>query len=114
MSNKTKKSTTTKKYPPYYIMSFDGGGIRGYLSILILRKLLKENPDILDKIDLFAGTSTGGIIALGLAYGIDIDVILELYRYKGGEIFKDSVLDNLKDFGFLQGFDNTSCPPEGF
>jgi uncharacterized protein len=55
------------------ILSIDGGGIRGYIPALVLAELerrLRERgrPAHLGRLfDLIAGTSTGSIIALGLA-----------------------------------------------
>ncbi len=63
----------------YRIMAFDGGGIRGVLSATILKRLEKENPKLIKSTDLFAGTSTGSFIALGLAYGLSVKEILNLY-----------------------------------
>ncbi|MEJ8554912.1 patatin-like phospholipase family protein [Tepidibacter sp. Z1-5] len=63
----------------YRIMAFDGGGIRGVLSATILKRLEKENPRLIKSTDLFAGTSTGSFIALGLAYGLSVKEILNLY-----------------------------------
>ena len=45
----------------YRILSFDGGGIRGLLSLILLQRLERELPDWLSKAELLAGTSTGGI-----------------------------------------------------
>jgi uncharacterized protein len=74
----------------YLILACDGGGIRGYLSSLILQQLNQQfgifgasNKNI----NLYAGTSTGGLIALGLAYGQSIDNVVGLYRTKGKDIF---------------------------
>ncbi|MCT4507514.1 MAG: patatin-like phospholipase family protein [Tepidibacter sp.] len=63
----------------YRIMTFDGGGIRGVLSANILKRLEKENKQLIKNTDLFAGTSTGAFIALGLAYGLSVKEILNLY-----------------------------------
>ena len=60
----------------YRILSCDGGGIRGVITAKLLQAL---EPSVLKNIDLFAGTSTGSIIALGLASGVPIDTIVELY-----------------------------------
>ena len=77
----------------YLILACDGGGLRGYLSSLILQKLNQElgifgtnNQNI----DFYAGTSTGGLIALGLAYGKNIDSVVELYQTSGSKIFTPS------------------------
>lgn len=66
----------------YKILTFDGGGVRGALSVRILKRICEKNPNFLNEIDLFAGTSTGAIIALALAYGISIDSLDNLYSYK--------------------------------
>ena len=45
----------------FLILSCDGGGIRGLITAMIIQELDKQIP-FLNQIDLFAGTSTGGII----------------------------------------------------
>ena len=69
------------------ILSLDGGGVRGYLSILILEKLekalnriLNEEKVIAERFDLIAGTSTGGIIATALAIHKSAKEIREIYE----------------------------------
>ena len=63
----------------FKILSFDGGGIRGALSIEILYRLTIKYPNLLDEIDLFTGTSTGSIIAALLANGYSVNEIRHLY-----------------------------------
>ncbi len=55
--------------PPYRVISFDGGGIYGYFTTLMLRKLCERNPNFLNGDDgtVFAGISAGALIALALA-----------------------------------------------
>jgi patatin-like phospholipase/acyl hydrolase len=48
----------------YKIVTLDGGGIRGLLSLLLMKRLEAEMPDWLKEVDFFAGTSVGGIIAI--------------------------------------------------
>lgn len=80
---------------PKRILSLDGGGIRGALTLGYLKKIetilrAKENdPDLLlcDYFDLIGGTSTGSIIAAALAIGKSVDEIAALYMKLGGEIF---------------------------
>jgi hypothetical protein len=60
----------------YRVLTCDGGGIRGVITAKLLQAL---DRSVLDSIDLFAGTSTGSIIALGLASGVPIDTIVDLY-----------------------------------
>lgn len=66
----------------FRIISFDGGGIKGALSTRILKKLYLDNPTLLKETNLFAGTSTGALIALALAYGINGSEIDDIYCYK--------------------------------
>jgi len=77
----------------FKILSFDGGGIRGALTTTLLKKLNREYPLLIEKTDLFAGTSTGSFIALGLAYGLTIEEIADLYSVENGKyVFSSSRL----------------------
>ena len=80
----------------YRILSIDGGGIRGLLVSVLLEGLDSRVPGWRDKIDLVAGTSTGGIIALGLAKGLEPSTLRELYYEKSPEIF-DSAWYELRE-----------------
>ena len=91
----------------YKILSLDGGGIRGLITARLLQRL-NEHPDIagwLNDVDQFVGTSTGGIIALGLANGLAPEELYELYKEKGKAIFDDSIWDNIRDLGKTIGAD---------
>ena len=83
----------------YRILSLDGGGIRGVLTATLLERLEAARPGFLEEIDLFAGTSTGGILALGLAAGVPPAEARALYEVKGLQVFADSIVDDLKDLG---------------
>jgi patatin-like phospholipase/acyl hydrolase len=49
------------------VLTIDGGGIRGIIPAIILDELQKRlSQDLWQAFDLIAGTSTGGIIALGI------------------------------------------------
>lgn len=78
------------KKRPFRILSIDGGGILGLYSTEILR-LIQERffPEhsFSDQFDLIAGTSTGGIIALGLGLGRNPNIISEFYESYGSKIF---------------------------
>lgn len=74
----------------YRILSLDGGGIRGALTAQILHRLTESKPDLIRKFDLIAGTSTGSILACGLASGKIPAEILNLYETEGPFIFKKS------------------------
>jgi patatin-like phospholipase/acyl hydrolase len=92
----------------YHILSLDGGGIRGLFTARLLARLDQQAPGFLQRVDLIAGTSTGGILALGLAAGVAPQELVQLYYDKGPLIFDDSWLDNLKDLGGVSGaqYDN--------
>ncbi len=52
---------------PIRILSIDGGGIRGLIPALVLDAIEQElRQPIAQSFDLVAGTSTGGILAVGL------------------------------------------------
>lgn len=87
----------------YRILSFDGGGIRGLLTSTLLSRIEKQVPNLIHKTDLFAGTSSGGLIALGLAGGMSPDDLSNLYQNSGPAIFDNSWIDNIKDLGGLSG-----------
>jgi patatin-like phospholipase/acyl hydrolase len=72
--------------PTYKIFALDGGGIRGVLTAALIKKL-DEQTHFLQAVDLFAGTSTGGLLALAFAAGIDVQAIIYLDQDHGPEIF---------------------------
>ena len=52
---------------PFRILSIDGGGIRGLIPAMILEQIEKDTGKrIHEMFDMIAGTSTGGILTLGL------------------------------------------------
>lgn len=97
---------------PKRILSLDGGGIRGALTLGYLKKIetilrKKENdPNLLlcDYFDLIGGTSTGSIIASALAIGKSVDEIVDLYMDLGGKIFgkKNDWWNPLETLKFLK------------
>ncbi len=57
----------TKAQPKYKILSIDGGGIRGILPAFLLAEIERRTQKPISSLfDLIAGTSSGGILALGL------------------------------------------------
>lgn len=70
------------------ILSIDGGGIKGTCPAAFLAALEKKLPlPIGHYFDLIAGTSTGGILAIGLGLGLTAKEIHDLYIDHGPEIF---------------------------
>lgn len=82
---------------PKRILSLDGGGLRGFLSLAFLERiesLLGQryggDPGfrLCDYFDLIGGTSTGAIIAAGLATGRRTSEILKMYQEMGQRVFR--------------------------
>jgi len=73
----------------FKILSIDGGGIKGVFPASFL-STIEETIDkkITDYFDLIVGTSTGGIIALGLGMGFSAQELLEFYQDLGPQVFK--------------------------
>ncbi len=99
----------------YRVLSIDGGGIRGIVTAILMQRLqaTKGLEGFLDDVDLIAGTSTGGLLALGIARGLGLDEIRDLYVSDGPVIFDDSWLDDLLDLGKLRGADYKIAPLRG-
>ncbi|KAA5824386.1 patatin [Algibacter amylolyticus] len=80
---------------PKRILALDGGGIRGAITLGFLERIetiLREregNPNLklCEYYDLIGGTSTGAIIASGLAIGMTASEIKDLYLNIGDKIF---------------------------
>ena len=79
---------TSKRFK---ILTIDGGGMKGVYSVSILARFEEIfEIKIADKFDLICGTSTGGIIAAGIALGKPANDILKLYLEEGPKIFRGS------------------------
>jgi hypothetical protein len=82
---------------PKRILSLDGGGTRGVITIAFLERLEAllrarhaDRPGLLlcDYFDLIGGTSTGAIIAAGLALGMDVAGIKRMYFDLAPRVFR--------------------------
>jgi len=85
--------------PPVLILSLDGGGVRGLGTAIILHNLedavqrkLGRPIRLSQMFDLYAGSSTGGLISLMLATHRPIEECLQLYRTQASRIFSRSLL----------------------
>lgn len=96
----------------YDVLTLDGGGIRGLATVVLLERLVATPglEKLLEKADLIAGTSTGGLLALGIAHGLTLATLRDLYVSKGEKIFDDSWFDDLVDLGKLRGADYRTGP----
>ncbi|MBN8969986.1 CBASS cGAMP-activated phospholipase [Afipia sp. TerB] len=86
----------------FRILSIDGGGIKGLFPATILSELEQRylgGDSIAGYFDLIVGTSTGGILALGLGAGLKASELAHLYICRGPEIFPeptDSTIDRIR------------------
>lgn len=108
----TRSNSTFHTPPLRVILSTDGGGARGIIPAVLVEKLEQEFGSHLSQhIDLFAGTSTGGLISLGLVapnaegkpllYGKDI---VKIYGPENGaRIFERSLWYKTKTLWGLAG-----------
>jgi len=105
-----------KKTKDRYILCLDGGGMRGIIPVVILKKFYsmlsgkeeKTNYPITSYFDLIAGTSTGGLIATALTcgtgmkqsqtghgYQTDLQGLIDIYKADGKTIFPQELFTNI-------------------
>jgi hypothetical protein len=86
------------------MLALDGGGIRGLLTLGILEKIEalvagETGRKLGDYFDYIAGTSTGAIIAAGLARGMAVAELIDFYRSAGKQMFEhSSLIERVKYF----------------
>ncbi|MDN4072176.1 patatin-like phospholipase family protein [Fictibacillus terranigra] len=66
----------------YRIMTFDGGGTLGALSLQLLNRLVQQNPKLIRNTHVFAGNSIGSFTALALASGRSPKEIFQYFKEK--------------------------------
>lgn len=72
----------------FRILALDGGGIKGAFTASVLATLETQlGLPIVDQFDMIAGTSTGGILAIGLGMGLNSQQLLQFYKDRGTVIF---------------------------
>jgi predicted acylesterase/phospholipase RssA len=100
MTTRTFEQHLDPAHGPKRILALDGGGLRGVLTIAFLKQIedilrLQTGGDehfrLSDYFDLIAGTSTGSIIAAGLALGMSVDELRGHYFALGEQVFKPSI-----------------------
>ena len=90
---------------PIRILTVDGGGVGGIIPARILDRLHTEDPRIIARADLIAGTSTGGLIALGLARGKTTAELCNIYLDQAKNIFSSANRRYLAVRSFRAKFD---------
>lgn len=87
----TSQSRVPQPWPEkrdFRILSLDGGGIKGVFTAAFLAELERRaDRPTADLFDLIVGTSTGGILAIGLAADHRAEKLVDLYAKRGREIF---------------------------
>ena len=80
---------------PKRILAIDGGGVRGIVALAFLQKIESELSAragaavrLCDHFDLIGGTSTGAIIATGLALGLSVARLRDYYLELAPLVFK--------------------------
>jgi len=82
--------------PTIAVLSLDGGGLKGLLTLQMLKELERRTGKrIRELFQVIAGTSTGGILALAIQEGVPLEFIERLYLLLG------------------QGSDEGACEGEG-
>ncbi len=85
---------------PKRLLALDGGGVRGMLTLQYLKrieKILRERTGndphfrLCQYFDLIGGTSTGSIIATGLALGWTVEKLETLYHELSEQVFRKSI-----------------------
>jgi len=86
----------------FRILTIDGGGIKGVFPASFLATVEDTiNNKIGNYFDLIVGTSTGGIIALGLGLGFSAKELLEFYEKLGPLVFSGNpFICFLRQLGF--------------
>jgi hypothetical protein len=104
------------------ILSIDGGGVRGIITIAMLAELERQTgKTCAEMFDMVAGTSTGAVIAAGIGLGISAaDLLQEVYRTrlpqafqsqpKGVLLYLKYLLGGLRNFYDLQPFIDSLAP----
>lgn len=77
---------------PFVVLSLSGGGYCGLYTASILEELerMRGGSVLADAVDLVVGTSIGGIIALGVSFGIPASKIRAIIQERGPWLFYDN------------------------
>lgn len=98
----------SKEHRPRIMLALDGGGLLGLITLGILREVERQLRTIAGDqtlrlgtvFDYIGGTSTGAIIAAGLALGKPVCDLQELYMKRGRDIFTREWLHRRAASGF--------------
>jgi hypothetical protein len=84
----------------FRILALDGGGIKGTFTAAALNEWeAQTKTNLVSHFDLVAGTSTGGILAIGLGMGLTAAQLLEFYEHHGQDVFPVTSLKSKLSYG---------------
>ena len=106
-----RRGATGRSMPTVTVLAIDGGGIRGMIPAAFLNRLEQQTGHPVSELfDYVAGTSTGGILALGLglrrpnqAMPYTAGELMSLYVAHGQHIFGRSFFHMVGALGNLNG-----------
>lgn len=79
------------------LLNIDGGGVRAYLPLLMLKEIEKRTQkSIIDIFDFYSGVSASSIVFAGLLTGYTVDQMITLFKQKCQEIFYRSYYQIIK------------------
>ena len=83
-----RRLTSNPATPPFQILCLSGGGYRGLYTASLLEELeAKAEKPLAQVFDLIAGTSIGGILAIGLAAQVPAKTLRSSFETNGAAIF---------------------------
>lgn len=104
-----RKSQTEPSFAPdqvVQILALDGGGLKGLFTAAVIQAIEHQTGrPISDHFDIITGTSTGGLIALGLSIGKSGEDIVKFYKEDGPKIFPNKGVQRF--WRFLRGWTHT-------
>jgi len=105
----TKQQHLDPDHAPKRVLALDGGGIRGVLTLeyldaleaMLRKRYNDQNLLLCDYFDLIGGTSTGSIIAAGLACVKTVDELKQIYTSLGASAFQAGAFSGFRLPGVL-------------
>jgi len=71
------------------ILTIDGGGVRGIIPAVLLAELESRTGKLTrDVFDFVGGTSTGAVLAAGIAAGIPAERLVSVYAERSPHVFR--------------------------
>jgi hypothetical protein len=90
------------------LLSIDGGGARGFIALMMLKKLEADTGKTgFELFDFVSGTSVGAVIAAAIAYRMSADEIIEIFERFAGDVFHLNYLEFVFKHGFRYLYDKT-------